>query len=251
METDLDEAAAHWPDTFEPGRWERPRRRRHRRALVIVVMALAALALVVVAGPAIFFAIEGPAPKPLALPANPGASVGPISGTWTVAPPSEAEYRVAEILFGQHHIAVGTTSKVQGYLTIQGTTVTSAHFSVDMASVRSGVAGRDSQFSGWIMDTQTYPKGYFNLLKPIHLGKVPGEHQVVKVDAVGDLVLRGKSREVSFPLRAERYGKGIDVNGSLTIRFGLWGIPNPSFTITRVGSTGTIGVLLHLVRKAS
>lgn len=251
METDIDAAASRWPDTLEPEH-EGPRRRpRRKRATIVLLSGLAVLAFVVVAGPAIFFRIEGPAPKRLALPVASGGTGGPVNGTWTVTSPSEVQYRVAEILFGQHHIAVGTTSKVQGSVTVRGTTVTSARFSVDMASVRSGVAGRDSQFSGWIMDTANYPKGYFTLANAINLGKVPSKGHIIDLAAVGRLTLRGKSRTVKFPLRAERYGKGIEVNGALTIRFGLWGIPNPSFAITRVGSTGTIDVLLHLVRKSA
>lgn len=248
---DLDEAASRWPDTLELERWRPGKNRRRRRALIVLLAALAVLAFVVFAGPAIFFRIEGPAPKSLALPAAPARAVGPVGGTWTVTSPSEVEYRVAEILFGQHHIAVGSTSKVQGSLTIEGATVTSAHFSVDMATVRSGVAGRDSQFSGWIMDTRTFPKGYFTLVKAIALGKVPSERHIVNVDAVGKLTLRGKSRTVQFPLRVERYGDGIEADGALTIKFAQWGIPNPSFAITRVGNTGTIEVLLHLVRKSA
>lgn len=259
METDIDEAASRWPDTFELERWGLTKERRgfgrrpnkrHKRALVAVLGGLAALAAVVVAGPAVFFAIEGPAPKSLVLPVGPGGAVGPVNGTWAVAAPSEVQYRVAEILFGQHHIAVGTTSKVQGSFTIKGATVVAARFSVDMASVRSGVAGRDSQFAGWIMDTRAYPKGYFTLTKAVDLGKVPSERHVVTLDAVGKLTLRGKSRTVRVPLRAERSGDGIDVNGAFTIRFGRWGIPNPSFAITRVADTGTIDFLLHLVRKS-
>lgn len=245
---EIDEAASRWPDTFEPEQWEKKNKKR-RRNLIVLCAGLGALAFAVLAGPVIFFHIEGPAPKSLTLPVGPGGTVGPVNGTWTVTPPSEVQYRVAEVLFGQHHTAVGTTSKVQGSLTIKGATVTSAQFSVDMASVRSGIAGRDSQFSGWIMDTLTYPRGYFTLDKAIDLGQVPKRQHVVDVAAVGKLTLRGKSRTVRFPLRVERYGNGIDANGALTIRFGLWGIPNPSFAITRVGSTGTIDVLLHLVRE--
>lgn len=252
-ETELDQAASLWPDTIprephSPREPRSPKKTTRRRLMLLLGAGVVLLAFLVVAGPAIFFRIEGPAPKRLTLPVGPGGTVGPVNGTWAVAAPSEVQYRVAEILFGQHHIAVGRTAEVQGDITIQGATVTSAHFGVDMASVRSGVAGRDSQFSGWIMDTATYPKGYFILTKAIDLGKVPYKRHIVTLDAVGKLILRGKSRVVSFPLRAERYGNGIDVNGALTIRFSLWGIPNPSFAITRVGNTGTIDVLLHLVR---
>jgi polyisoprenoid-binding protein YceI len=100
------------------------------------------------------------------------------------------------------------------------------------------------------MDTVAYPDGYFTLTRAIDLGRVPAERKVVDADAVGRLTLRGQTRTVSFPLRLERYGNGVDANGALTIRFGLWDIPNPSFVVARVGSTGTLDVLLHLVRTS-
>jgi len=247
-DVDIDEQASRWPDTFEPERWAREQRRRR---LVVLGACTALLLLVIgVAGPAIFFHIEGAAPKRLSLPVGPGGTVGPVNGTWAVAAPSEVQYRVNEILFGQHHTAVGTTDKVQGTVTIKGATVTSAQFTVDMASVRSGAAGRDMQFRDSIMDTVAYPDGYFTLTRAIDLGRVPADRKVVDADAVGRLTLRGQTRTVSFPLRLERYDNGVDANGALTIRFSRWDIPNPSFVVARVGSTGTIDVLLHLVRTS-
>lgn len=245
-DVDIDEQASKWPDTFEPERWGHERRRRR----VAVLGACTGLVLLVlaVAGPAVYFHIEGAAPTRLTLPVGPGGTVGPVNGTWAVAPPSEVQYRVNEVLFGQHHTAVGTTGKVHGTVTIKGATVTSAQFTVDMASVRSGAAGRDMQFRGSVMDTIAYPDGYFTLTRAIDLGRVPAERHIVEADAVGRLTLRGRARTVSFPLRLERYGNGVDASGALTIRFALWGIPNPSFVVARVGSTGTIDVLLHLVR---
>ncbi|MGO9659727.1 MAG: YceI family protein [Acidimicrobiales bacterium] len=246
-DVDIDEQASRWPDTFEPERWGSERRRRRR----VVVAGCTGLALLVlVAAPAIYFHIEGAAPKLLSLPVGRGGAVGPVNGTWAVAPPSEVQYRVAEILFGQHHTAVGTTDNVRGTVTIKGATVTSAQFIVDMASVRSGAAGRDVQFRDLIMDTVAHPDGYFTLTRAIDLGRVPAERQIVDADAVGQLTLRGQSRTVSFPLRLERHGNGVDASGALTIRFALWGIPNPSFVVARVGNFGTIDVLLHLVRTS-
>ncbi len=245
-DVDIDEQASRWPDTFEPERWAREQRRR--RLVVLGACTVLLLLVIGVVGPAIFFHLEGAAPKRLSLPVGLGGTVGPVNGTWAVAAPSEVQYRVNEILFGQHHTAVGTTDKVHGTVTIKGATVTSAQFTVDMASVRSGAAGRDVQFRDSIMDTVAYPDGYFTLTRAIDLGRVPAERQVVSADAVGRLTLRGRARTVSFPLRLERYGNGVDANGALTIRFGLWDIPNPSFVVARVGSTGTIDVLLHLVR---
>ena len=223
-DVDIDEQASRWPDTFEPERWAREQRRR--RLVVLGACTVLLLLVIGVVGPAIFFHLEGAAPKRLSLPVGLGGTVGPVNGTWAVAAPSEVQYRVNEILFGQHHTAVGTTDKVHGTVTIKGATVTSAQFTVDMASVRSGAAGRDVQFRDSIMDTVAYPDGYLQL---------------------------DPARIFNVHLRDFRHtsaGNGVDANGALTIRFGLWDIPNPSFVVARVGSTGTLDVLLHLVRTS-
>jgi polyisoprenoid-binding protein YceI len=226
-----------------------PLRRRRRRLLTLFAGGLVALVAVVLGGPWLFFRIEGAAPAPLTLPVGPGGVVGPVNGTWLVTAPSQAQYRVQEILFGQHHTAVGSTTRVSGHLTIKGATVVSAQFRVDMAAVRSNQAGRNIVFEDQLLDTVTYPYGYFTLTKAVDLGRVPAERHQVRVLAIGELTLRGHSRVVRFPLVAERYSNGIDISGSLDIRFTRWGIPRPDIAITEVGSTGTIDVLLHLVRQ--
>lgn len=225
----------------EPG----PRRRRVVRWFSAGVVAFLA---VVIGGPWLFFHFEGKAPSEPTLPVAAGGTAGPLNGTWKVAAPSTVEYRVKEILFGLHHTAVGTTSQVRGSLTIEGRSVTAAQFTVDMGSVTSNEDGRNVQFKDEIMDTATYPNGYFTLTRTLVLPEVPPPGRVVHVDATGELTLRGKSRTVEFPLQAERFGDEIDVSGSLTIQWAQWGIPNPSFAIVKVGDTGTIAVLLHLAR---
>jgi polyisoprenoid-binding protein YceI len=245
------EQIAEWErDYLEPS-GPGPSERRRRRVLTWFAAGVVVFALVVVGGPWLYFHIQGAAPKQLTLPVGPGGTTGPVNGTWKVSSPSEVQYRVQEILFNQHHTAVGTTSKVTGTMTIVGATVTSAQFKVDMGSVESDQAGRNVTFDDEIMDTSTYPDAYFTLTHPIDLIRVPGPGQVVSVIAQGNLTLRGKSRVVSFPLKAERDGAGIDVNGSLTIHFDAWGIPNPSFAIAQVGSIGTIDILLHLAEPTT
>jgi len=194
--------------------------------------------------------VDAHAPAPLALPASSGGDAGPIGGTWVLGPPSQAQYRVPEILLGLHHIAVGSTEKLSGKMVISGTTVTYVKVSVDMASVTSDQTGRNVAFRDFILDTGTYRYGYFTLTRPIQLGTVPPGGQQVTVQAVGNLELRGVTRPVTFPLHAERLGSQIVVSGSLTITFSQWHIPNPSFGVAQVGSQGTIGVLLYFHRPA-
>jgi polyisoprenoid-binding protein YceI len=212
------------------------------------------VAVVVVLPYLVFHVIEGSAPPSLKLPTSGLGSgpivAGPVSGSWSVGTGSQAGYRVQEILFGQHHTAVGRTSKVGGGMIISGTVVAAAHFTVNMASVNSDQGARDVQFHGYIMATYDHPNATFELTQPIQLGAVPAPGAVITVNATGTLTLRGVSRTVTLGLRAERTASGIDVNAEIPITFSDWHIPNPSFAIAQVGKTGLIEVLLLMVPVA-
>jgi polyisoprenoid-binding protein YceI len=212
-----------------------------------------ALVVALVLGVLFLYHLEGgSAPGKLTLPPAAGVgsgpiAAGPVSGTWKVTSGSQAGYRVQEILLGLHHTAVGRTSKVTGGMIISGTTVDAADFTVDMAAVTTDAAGRNVQFHDFILKTGTYPTATFRLTRPIQLGTIPGDSQVVSEPATGDFTLRGVTRPVSFTIKAERVTGGIDLNAEIPIHFARWKIPNPSFAVAKVGNTGTIEVLLHLV----
>jgi polyisoprenoid-binding protein YceI len=218
-----------------------------------LVGGVAALVLALVLGVLFLYHLEGgSAPGKLTLPPAAGVgsgpiAAGPVSGTWKVTSGSQAGYRVQEILLGLHHTAVGRTSKVTGGMIISGTTVDAADFTVDMAAVTTDAAGRNVQFHDFILKTGTYPTATFRLTRPIQLGTIPGDSQVVSEPATGDFTLRGVTRPVSFTIKAERVTGGIDLNAEIPIHFARWKIPNPSFAVAKVGNTGTIEVLLHLV----
>ena len=237
------------------------RRRRRRRPdrpvgrtypLKWVVVALVATAAVLIGGPYLFiYGFLGSTPGKLALPPAAGVASGPvapgpISGTWRISPGSVAGYRVDELLFGQTHTAVGRTPRVTGGMVVSGAEVTAADFSVDMASIKSDQGSRDVQFRGFIMRAYDYPHGTFHLTSPIQLGAVPRVGQQITQTATGDLTLRGVTRSVTFTLHAERLSDAIDIQAEIPIKFGLWHIPNPTFAVARLGSTGIIEVLLRM-----
>ena len=217
-----------------------------------VVVALVATAVVLIGGPyLVIYGFLGSTPAKLALPPAAGVSggpvvPGPISGTWRISPGSVAGYRVDELLFGQTHTAVGRTSKVTGGMVVSGVEVTAADFSVDMASITSDQGSRDVQFRGFIMRTYDYPHGTFRLTSPIQLGAVPRVGERITQIATGDLTLRGVTRSVTFTLHAERLRGAIDIQAEIPVKFGLWHIPNPSFAVARLGSTGIVEVLLRM-----
>ncbi len=238
-------------DAPPPGYGPRPAPGRRRRGLPWLVGALVLLGLVVVGGPFVFFHLGGSSPGRLALPPVDGVHgpvrAGPVSGTWTVSSGSQAGYRVQEILFGQHHTAVGRTSKVSGGMVISGTVVTAADFTVDLASVQTDQAGRNEQFHGQLLETYAYPDATFRLTRAIDFARVPAAGQHLAAAGTGLLTLRGLTRPVAVSLQAERIGRTIEVTGAIPITFSAYHIPNPSFAIAQIGDTGLVEVLLHLV----
>jgi polyisoprenoid-binding protein YceI len=159
---------------------------------------------------------------------------------------SEAGYRVAEVLFGQSTTAVGRTSDVTGEFVIDGTTIASASFEVDLTTVSSDESRRDGQFQNRIIDTSTYPTATFELTQPITLDGVPDDLEEITVSATGNLTLHGVTKSVTFELTARRNGDTVELNGTIPVTFSDYGIDNPSGGPASVGDTGEIEFLLTL-----
>jgi polyisoprenoid-binding protein YceI len=158
---------------------------------------------------------------------SPGAVAA--DGTWNVTDGSVVGYRVKEVLFGQGNTAVGRTSSITGSMTVTGTTVSKATFTVDMTSVTSDQSRRDGQFNGRIMDTATYPTATFTLTQPIDLGSIPADGVRRTFRATGTLTLHGVTKAVMFSVTGQYTGSLVQVAGSIPITFSAWDIPNPSF----------------------
>src|SRR5215469_13401684 len=143
-------------------------RLRMRHPIRWLLGGVVALVILVVGGTWLYIhVIEGPAPAQLSLRSGSSASVSPtarpsaaaaaaasaVAGQWRVAAGSVVGYRVQEVLAGQNNTAVGRTSEISGSMTISGTAVNAASFTVQMAGVHSDQSERDAQFDGRIMDT--------------------------------------------------------------------------------------------------
>jgi polyisoprenoid-binding protein YceI len=220
-------------------------RLRPRHLVRWLVGGAVVLAALVVGGTWLYIhVIEGPAPAPLGLRSSsspstgssaagpstaPDSASGAVAGSWRVASGSVVGYRVQEVLAGQNNTAVGRTSDISGGMTISGTTVTAASFTVQMATVHSDQSERDAQFDGRIMDTASYPTGTLTLTTPIDLGTLLSDGEIRSYQAGAKLTLHGHTRAVAFGLQAERTGTGIEVSGSIPIVFADYDITNPSF----------------------
>ncbi|HEX7498388.1 MAG TPA: YceI family protein [Candidatus Limnocylindrales bacterium] len=234
------------------------RRLRSRRILL-------AVSIVVVAGIAaggfglwyILIGAPGPAAAAPAIPA--GASVPPpasFDGSWQVNTSlgsmndfssSWVGYRVQEQLAGiGGHTAVGRTPKVNGTLTLAGSTVTAVSISADLTVLSSDSAQRDDQLRRQAIETDTFPTTTFVLTQPIALGSLPADGATVSATATGNLTIHGVTKSVQISIQAQRQGGIIAVAGSIPIVFGDYGFQGPSsFAVVSVNDHGIME--LHLL----
>jgi len=175
-------------------------------------------------------------------------AAGAIDGTWSVTSGSTVQYRIQEVLNGQDDEATGGTTAVTGTLTVAGTRVSTASFSVDMTKVTSGESQRDGQFRGRIMQTSRFPTATFELTSPLELTAIPDNLVTINVPATGKLTLHGTTQTVSFTVEARRNGAHVEVRGTIPITFSDYGISNPSGGPASVGNSGDLEFLLVFTR---
>ncbi len=168
-----------------------------------------------------------------------------LSGTWKIAEGSQAGYRVDEVLNGQNATVVGRTSAVQGEVAIDGTSLTSAKVVVDMNGLVTDSDSRDRQFQS-IVKTQEFPTSTFTLTEPVDIAGVAGG--AASVTAKGELNIAGVSRAVTASLQAQSTGGGVQVTGSIPITFSDFGIGAPNLGFVKVENSGTVEMLLTLVK---
>jgi polyisoprenoid-binding protein YceI len=172
------------------------------------------------------------------------------SGTWTISTDSVLGYRVSEVLGGVDAEGAGRTSDVTGSLVIDGSTATSAEFTVQMASITSDSDRRDGQFNGRIMSTDEFPTATFVLTEPIDFGSVPSEGATITTTATGDLTLRGVTNSVTFDVEAKLEGGRIGVLGNIAILFSEYDIPDPSNGFAVVKDNGLLEFVLVFDKAA-
>ena len=234
------------------------RRLRNRRILLVV--SIVALVGIAAGGFGLWYILIGTPGPAAAAPAIPaGVSVpAPASfdGSWQVNTSlgsmndfssSWVGYRVQEQLAGiGGHTAVGRTPKVNGTLTLAGSTVTAVSISADLTFLSSDSAQRDDQLRRQAIETDTFPTTTFVLTQPIALGSLPADGATVGATATGNLTIHGVTKSVQISIQAQRQGGIIAVAGSIPIVFGDYGFGGPSsFAVVSVNDHGIME--LHLL----
>jgi len=163
---------------------------------------------------------------------------------WAITEGSEVGYRVAEVLFGIDTEGVGRTESVTGSITLNDTSITSAEFTVDVASMQSDDGRRDGQFRGRIMETDEFPTATFNLTQPIDLGVSATEGATVATTISGELTMHGVTNQVSFDISAKVEGGRLGVIGSVPVVFTDYDILDPSISGIKVEPEGLVEFVL-------
>lgn len=172
-----------------------------------------------------------------------------LAGSWTLSEGSEAGYRVAEVLNGQDVIVTGRTTEVTGNFTVSqdGSTLESAQFTVDLASVSTDSERRDNYFSSTTIDTATYPTAELLISQPVSLGQVEAG-ATSSVEVQGELTLAGVTQPVTFTVDVAGDGQQVQIASSIPITFADFGIEAPSLGFVAVEESGAIEVQLSATR---
>ena len=225
---------------------------KQRKAIIIGLIGVVAIAAVAAfAGPVIyrdFFAAQ-PAPEPVLLSANdselrPGGSeaVDPegLSGAWVVGEGSTAGYRVDEVLNGTPVTVTGSTGEVRGSLTVSELTLESAEFEVDVASIATDRAQRDSYFRDQALNTSAHPTATFVLTEPFTAESAPAEGEVIEQSLSGELTIAGVTQAVTFNAQFRVNASNVEIAGQIPIVFEAFGITAPNLGFVSVAPDGFV-----------
>ena len=212
-------------------------------AAVVVVLGVTAA----VAGPVFYRDVivgaPAAAPSVSAAPADSTLDTSDLSSDWAIGTGSTAGYRVAEVLNGTDVTVVGKTEDVTGSITVDGSTLSAATVTVDVASIATDQPPRDSYFRDEAMQVSQFPDATFTLTQPIDAA-VPASGEVATVDATGELTMHGVTQTVTVPLQAALSGDGVQVSGSIPVTFSDYGVEAPDLGFVSVEDQGTVEFLV-------
>lgn len=183
-----------------------------------------------------------------------------IEGDWTVdtetgefdyesATGSFVGFRIDEELAGVGATeAVGRTGDVTGGITIEGTTVTSGSFEVDMTTITTNESRRDDRVQG-ALSTDQFPTATFELTEPIELGAGAADGEAVKTTGVGDLTIKGTTKSVTMDIEAKLVEGTVVIVGSTELSLADFGVEAPSAPmVLSVSDTATLELQFLLTR---
>ena len=180
------------------------------------------------------------------------------TGTWTVdttitnadGTGTFAGFRVEEELVGiGATTAVGRSGAVTGTMTVDGTRVTKAEFTVDLTAVTSNDTRRVRAINNSLATGQ-FPTATFVLTAPVDVGTIPAEGERISATVVGDLTVHGVTLSTTVAIEAQLQNGVLVLVGSAPVTFSDFGIDTPSAPIVAsVDDHGVVELQLYLTRS--
>lgn len=181
------------------------------------------------------------------------ATVG-VDGTWEISPgagknSTQAGYTFYEILPTGEKTTSGRTDNssdknISGELIVKDETLQEGIVTVQLATLRSDNARRDTNVRQSILHTDKYPEAQFSITKPVNLSAVPGDGTVSKVYVTGDLTIHGKTREITTPLTVLRTGDNVLIEGKVSFKRSDFDVVTGDFVAATIEDEGTLDLLL-------
>jgi len=217
---------------------------------------LSAIAIVVIGlgGAVYWFVIRDdspPAPEiDTALIDTESGAIESLDGTWVVGDDSIVGYQVKEVFTRGllENTARGQTNAVTGEIVILGTTIDAANFTVDVATISSGEARRDSQMRGRLLEVDQFPEANFVLTEPIQLDEVPVDRKEFTATANGDLTIHGVTMAVTVDLTVLVTGNTVQALGRIPVLFSEYGIESPTIPAVTVEDLGAIEFVIRATK---
>ena len=165
-------------------------------------------------------------------------SDGSIDGVWSIdTETGEFDYEAATGSFAGFRIdeelravgsttAVGRTGDITGSMTIEGTTVTTASFEIDLTTITTNDSMRDDNVQD-ALDTDTFPTASFTLTTPIELGTGAADGEAVFVTGVGEMTIHGVTNPIEITIDAQLVGDVVVAVGSMNMTFSDYGVDVP------------------------
>jgi len=144
---------------------------------------------------------------------------------------SQARFVIDEILRGSPNTVVGSTNQVAGQIAVDPTDLDPAQVGPIMINARTFATDstqRDRLIQNQILQTADHEYIQFQPKQVLGLPTGPAIGQSIPVQIVGDLTIRGVTREVTFDATVTPESTDqIKGSAATTIRYADWGISIP------------------------
>ncbi|MCZ9308675.1 YceI family protein [Corynebacterium sp. c6VSa_13] len=221
---------------------------RHRTLIVsIFVTAIILLAAVAVV-PMIISAMSGPGVPTDGIDAQhakPAAT--DVDGTWVVshkpgANATSVGYTFDEVLPGDRRTTSGSTTSVDGHVTIEHAAITGAKIEVDLTDLSSDNERRDINAATKILETDVYPTATFEVVKPVDIRGLPSDGTIGEVSVPGRLTIHGHTHDVTATLEVLRDGEHVVIGGDVPLKRSDYGVKTPEFVAASIADDGALNL---------